>query len=72
LCSKKTGRLFGGVVNINRQPNYRFAEDAVPEMVWDIVEPVKDFGYSPKPTGSMEQILAAALQPIRLSASKKT
>jgi hypothetical protein len=41
-------------------------------MVWGIVEPVKNIGYSPKPTGSMEHILAAALQPIRLSASKKT
>jgi hypothetical protein len=64
--------LFAGIVTIDRQPNDRFAEDAVPERVGDIVEPVKDFGCSPKPAGPMERILIAVLQPSRLSASKKT
>jgi hypothetical protein len=72
LFIKKTGRLFDGVVTINRQPNGRFAEDAVPKTVWDIVEPVKNFGYSPQPAGPIGHILIAARQPTRLSASKKT
>jgi hypothetical protein len=37
-------------------------------MVWDIVEPVKNFGYPLKRAGPIEPILIATLRPTRLSA----